>query len=558
MVGKSATPGDDRQAGLWPGSALLGRRAFLGGAATLGAYGALAGTLAGCSESSTPGGTSGGGGAAKNLSVGVFQNPDSLDPGQTGLITVSQVLGAIFDTLMWKFPNDPTYYPGLAESYTVSADAKTYTFKLKRGVKFHDGTPFNAAAVKASFDHIVDPKTKSLSAIGALGPYQETKVIDDYTAQVSFSAANAAFVNEMTQPTMAISSPAALKKYGTGYDTHPVGTGPFKFKQFINNDRVVVVRNPDYNWGPKPMGSGPAPLDQITFRILPDPSSQANALTTNEIQIAQNLNPGDVNSAVQSGKKKLTALSSGMPYCIMINAQKPPTNELAVRQAIEYATNNKAIIDTLFKGLYTPADSVLTPVTQGYSKDQALYSFNSAKADSLLDGAGWKKGSGGTRSRGGQPLSLEFINISNFGFDGISQLMQAQLASVGFKVTITDQAFPAVGTTYNQGKHNLADWFYYDVDPYLFNSVFSSSQIKAGFNWEHYDNPAVDKAIVAANQDPTTSSRTAKYEAIALTLAKSATIVPIYNLESIVVTQPSVKGIKFTSTGQPLFHQVSA
>jgi peptide/nickel transport system substrate-binding protein len=537
------------------GSPLLGRRAFLGGAATLGAYGVLAGGLAACSESSSPAGSAA---AAKTLSVGVFQNPDSLDPGQTGLVTVAQVLYAVFDTLMWKFPDDPTYHPGLAESYTVSPDAKTYTFKLKKNVKFHDGTPFNASAVKATFDHIVDPKTKSLSAVGALGPYSQTKVIDDFTVQVIFSAANAAFVNEMTQPTMAISSPAALKKYGTGYDTHPVGTGPFKFKEFINNDRVVVVRNPDYNWGPAPLGGGPAHLDQITFRILPDPSSQANALTTNEIQIAQNLNPGDVTSAVSAGKRKLTALSSGMPYCIMINAQKPPTNELAVRQAIEFATDSKAIINTLFKGLYTPATSVLTPATQGYSPDQALYSFNAAKAGALLDGAGWKKGAGGVRSRGGQPLSLEFINIANFGFDGISQLMQAQLASVGFHVTITDQAFPAVGTTYNQGKHNLADWFYYDVDPYLFSSVYNSGQIKAGFNWEHYDNPAIDKAIAAANEDVSLASRTSKYEAIALTLAQSATIVPIYNLESIVVTQPTVRGIKFSTTGQPMFHAATA
>jgi peptide/nickel transport system substrate-binding protein len=543
MVGNSAMPGS--------GSPLLRRRSFLGGAATLGAFG----LLAGCSESSSP---SGGGKTTKTLSVGVFQNPDSLDPGQTGLVTVSQVLYAVFDTLMWKFPDDPAYHPGLAQSYTVSPDAKTYTFKLRKDVKFHDGTPFNAAAVKATFDHIADPKTKSLSAIGALGPYQETKVVDPYTVQVIFSKANAAFVNEMTQPTMAMSSPTALKKYGTGYDTHPVGTGPFIFKQFVENDHVTVVRNPDYAWGPAPLGSGPAKLDQIIFRILPDPSSQANALTTNEIQIAQNLNPGDVTSAVSGGKKKLTALSSGMPYCIMINAQKPPTNELAVRQAIEYATDAKSIISTLFKGLYSTADSVLTPVTPGYNKDQALYGFNAAKAGQLLDGAGWKKGSGGVRSRGGQPLALEFINIANFGFDGISQLMQAQLASVGFKVTITDQAFPAVGTTYNQGKHNLADWFYYDVDPYLFNSVFNSGQIKAGFNWEHYDNPAVDSAIVAANEDVSLASRTAKYEAIALTLAQSATIVPIYNLESIVVTQPTIKGIKFSTTGQPLFHAATA
>jgi peptide/nickel transport system substrate-binding protein len=535
-------------------SAVLGRRAFVGGAITLGAYGALSGALAGCSTgSASPASTT-----TKTLAAGVFQNPDSLDPGATGLVSVAQMLSTMFDTLMWKFPNDPTYYPGLAQSYTVSADAKTYTFKLRRGIKFHDGTPFNADAVKATFDHIVNPATKSLSAIGALGPYVETRVLDPYTAQVVFSAPNAAFVNEMTQVTLAISSPAALQKYGKGYDTHPVGTGPFKFQQFVNNEKVVVARNPDYAWGPAPLGGGkPALLEQITFRILPDPSSQADALTTNEIQIAQNLNPGDVTSAVSSGKKKLTALSSGMPYCIMINAQKAPTNDLAVRQAIQYSINNTAIIDTLFKGLYSPANSVLTPVSAGYSADQALYHYDPAKAGQLLDAAGWKMGSGGVRSRNGQQLSLEFINIANFGFDGISQLMQAQMKAVGINSVITDQAFPSVSTTYDDGKQNLADWFYYDVDPYLFNTVFNSSQIKSGFNWEHYDNPAIDTAIAAANADTNDASRAAKYQAIALTLAQSATIVPIYNLESIVVTQPSVSGIKFDLTAQPLYHTVT-
>jgi peptide/nickel transport system substrate-binding protein len=534
-------------------STAFGRRTFLGGAVTLGAFGTLSGVLAACGANSSPSAS-----ATKTLTAGVFQNPDSLDPGATGLVSVAQMLNTMFDVLMWKFPNDPTYYPGLAQSYTVSPDAKTYTFKLRSRIKFHDGTPFNAAAVKATLDHIVNPATKSLSAIGALGPYVETRVLDQYTAQVVFSAPNAAFVNEMTQVTLAISSPTALQKYGKGYDVHPVGTGPFKFQQFINNDKVVVVRNPDYAWGPAPLGGGkPALLDQITFRILPDPSSQADALTTNEIQIGQNLNPGDVNSAVSAGKKKLTALSSGMPYCIMINAQKAPTDELAVRQAIEYAIDNKTIINTLFKGLYSPANSVLTPVTAGYSPDQALYSFNPTKAAQLLESAGWKMGSGGVRARNGQQLTLEFINIANFGFDGISQLMQAQLNSVGIHSTITDQAFPSVATTYDQGKQNLADWFYYDVDPYLFNTVFNSSQIKSGFNWEHYDNPAIDAAITAANADTNTASRNAKYEAIALTLAQSATIIPIYNLESILVTQPNVRGIKFDLTAQPLYHQAT-
>jgi peptide/nickel transport system substrate-binding protein len=531
-------------------STALGRRTFLSGAATLGGYATLASIVSACGGTTGPTAT-----GSKTLAAGVFQNPDSLDPGQTGLVSVAQMLNSMFDPLIWKFPNDPTYYPGLATSFSVSADAMTYTFKLRKGVKFHDGTPFNADAVKATFDHIVNPATKSESAIGALGPYKETVVVDPYTAQIVFTAPNAAFVNEMTGIIFGISSPTALAKYGKGYDVHPVGTGPFTFQQYVNGEKVVVSRYADYAWGPAPLGNGrPALLDQITFRILPDPSSQADALDTNEIQIGQNLNPGDVTSAVAAGKKKLTAPSTGMPYCIMINAQRPPTNDLVVRQAIEFSINNVAIINTLFKGLYTPANSLLTPTTPGYNTDEVLYHYDPAKAGQLLDSVGWKMGSNGIRSRNGQELSLSFINIADFGFDGISQLMQAQMNAVGIHSVITDQAFPAVGTTYNEGQQNLADWFYYDVDPYLFQTVFNSNNIKTGFNWEHYDNPAVDKAIAVANATTNDSARVAKYEAIALTLAQSATIIPIYNLESILVTQPNVKGIKFDLTAQPLFH----
>ncbi|MGH9919061.1 MAG: ABC transporter substrate-binding protein, partial [Nitrososphaerales archaeon] len=160
--------------------------------------------------------------SARTLVVGVFQNPDSLDPGQTGLITVDQMLLTMFDPLLWKFPNDPTYYPGLAESWTISPDATIYTFKLRKGVTFHDGTHFNAAAVKATFDHIVDPATRSLSAIGDIGPYKKTVVIDDFTAKVVFKSPNAAFINEMVQGIFGISSPTALRKYGKEYSKHPV------------------------------------------------------------------------------------------------------------------------------------------------------------------------------------------------------------------------------------------------------------------------------------------------------------------------------------------------
>ena len=318
----------------------------------------------------------------------MFQNPDSLDPGQTGLITVAQVLSTIFDTLIWKFPNDPKYYPGLAESYTVSPDARTYTFKLRKGVKFHDGTPFDANAVKATFDHIVDPKTKSLSAVGALGPYQETKVSTRTPRRCVHRGQRR--VRERDVP-----ADHGHLLAGRAEEVR------LRLQPAPGRHRAVRVQavhqqrprgrdqEPGLQLGARPAGQRPAKLSQITFRILPDPSSQANALTTGEIQIAQNLNPGDVQSAVSAGKKKLTALSTGMPYCILANNAKPPTDELAVRQAIEFSVNTKAIIDTLFKGLYTPATSVLTPTTPGYNSDQVLYQFDPARAAHLLDGAGW-------------------------------------------------------------------------------------------------------------------------------------------------------------------------
>ncbi|AEA28127.1 ABC-type transporter, periplasmic subunit [Pseudonocardia dioxanivorans CB1190] len=507
---------------------------------------ALAG---GCSATSSgPVGTGGGGGS--QLTVALFQNPDSLDPAATGLVSVSQIDAAIFDTLTYKFAGDDKIYPGLATSYEISPDGTTYTLHLRTGVKFQDGTPFNAQAVKANFDHIVDPATKSKSAIGALGPYKETQVVDDSTAKVVFKEPNLAFENEMSQVTLGMSSPTALQKYGAGYGNHPVGTGPFTFESFTNGQQVRVTRNPDYAWGPDKLGSGPAKLDAITFRILSDPSAQRNALNTNEVQVAGNLTPQDVATAVGAGAKTATATSSGMPYGYLINVDKAPTNDLAVRQAIQLAVDKKSILDTLFEGQFDPASSVLTASTPGFVADGVTYDPD--KAGQMLDQAGWTKGPDGMRSKGGTPLTLDLINITGFGFDDISTLLQAQLKKVGIAVTITDQGFPAVATTYNQGTQNLANWFYYDVDPFTLNTVFACNQVQSGFNWSHYCNADLDAKIIAANATVDRDQRTKAYQDIVTTLNQAAAFLPIYDTKTVLVTK-GVSGIQFGPTGQPYF-----
>jgi peptide/nickel transport system substrate-binding protein len=428
---------------------------------------------------------------------------------------------------------------------------------LRKDVKFHDGTPLNAAAVKFTFDHIVDPATKSKSAAGALGPYQETQVVDEYTAKIIFKSGNASFMNVVAG--VSIVSPTAVKKFGDQFGHNPVGTGPFKFKEYIVGQRVVVERNPDYNWGPAPLRTGPPQIAQITFRILADPGARFTALQTGEIQLAPNINPQDIQSI--KGDSKYTVYnvaSTGMPWNIMVNAQKFPTDDPLVRQALEFATDQAAIIKTLYFGLYTAANSVYTPNTPGYDPaTQAIYKHDTTKAGQLLDQAGWSKGSDGMRQKSGQKMKLNFINISGFGFDGISQLMQSQFKDVGIAVDISDQSFPAVADAYNRGDQHLADFFYYDVDPYFTRALFGCDQIAHGFNWEHYCNPALTAMVEKANGTADNTQRTDLYKQVGKIIMEAAVIIPIYNSSGLFVGTSQLKGMNFTVNAFPLFHAAS-
>lgn len=535
----------------------LTRRRFIGllagaGGAAVGGAG-VAGLLESCGSGSSNSSSS------QNLIMAVFQEPDTLDPSASGLITVGAISQCLFDHLIWALPGhgSKTSFPGLASSWEVSPDATTYTFHLRKDVKFHDGTGFDANAVKATFDHIVDPNTKSKSAAGQLGPYKETQVVDQYTARVVFREPNAAFINEVTG--LSIVSPAALQKYGADFAHHPVGSGPFKFKEYVVGQHVIVERNPDYNWGPAPVRTGAPSLQQITFRILADPGARFNALQTGEVHLAPNLNAQDVTRLQSNSSYKVYRVSSaGMPWCIMVNAQKGPTNDLAVRKALQFATDQQAIIKTLYFGLHSAADQVFTPTTPGYDPSlKGLYAHSPAKAEQMLDSAGWTKGPGGVRQKDGQPLTLNFVNISGFGFDGISQIMQSQLKDVGIQVNISDQSFPAVGDAYNRGDQHLADFFYYDLDPYFVRSIFGSDQIAHGFNWEHYANPELDALATRANATADPSTRSDLYKQASRMIMDAAVIIPIYNSDGLFVGTSSLKGMQFTNNAFPLFHDAS-
>jgi peptide/nickel transport system substrate-binding protein len=521
-------------------------------AALLAVTAVLPALLAGCSEGGGGGGSSD---DVSSLTVGLSQNPETLDPGATGLIGAVKVDAQIFDTLIYRFQGSEDFTPGLATDMTVNADATEYTFTLRDDVTFHDGTPFDANAVKATFDHIKDPATRSLSALSGLGPYTETQVVDPTTVKVLFSAPYPAFATQVAEPTLGISSPAALQKYGADYGQHPVGTGPFVFQSFTSDSEVQLTRNDDYAWGPAEYGEGPPAIEKLTFRILSDPSAQTNALTTGEIRLADGMSTQDISNAESSGKEVTAAPISGMPYGYLLNTTLAPTDDLAVRQAIIHAVDRASIVKTLFDDQYTVATSVVTPSTGGYVDGGDAYSFDPDLAGSMLDQAGWRLGADGKRSKNGTPLTISMIDISDFGFEGMSPLIQAQLAEVGITADLSNQAFPTVATTYNAGSQNTASWFFSAVDPNLVKSVFMCDQIPAGFNWAHYCDPATDAAITAADATPDPAARLDAFSDIFTTLNDQAVFLPIYDIQSTVVTD-DVNGLLYNVDGNAVFAAV--
>ncbi|TDW77713.1 ABC transporter substrate-binding protein [Kribbella pratensis] len=536
------------------------RRRLLGWGGGLAAGVGLAPMVTACGDDTSSAATSAGGGT---LTMGINAAPDTLDPGATGLALTLLISFALFDPLVYWLPDGnggAAFHPGLAESWTISPDASKYTFKLRKGVTFHDGTPFDAKAVKATYDHVVDPKTKSKSGLGALGPYKETKILDDYTVQIVFTAPNASFLHQQAAGNFGISSPAALAKYGPiGFGNNPVGTGPFTFQSYQPGSQLTLLKNPKYTWGPKALGDGPAKLDKLVFRIVTDDSGRYNALQSGQLQIAMNLPPNNISAAQKSGKyQQLLVPSIGTPLGMPINVTKPPTDDPMVRQAIMYAVDQDALVKNVLYDVYKPAHNVLTPITPGFSAAASkTYSYDPDKAGKLLDQAGWKAGDGGTRTKNGQKLNLEIILFSGGGLELPTQFVVSELQKVGFSSNTSVQPFATAQASFNSGVHNLGSFGYYGADPYLLNIWVNSNAIQSGFNWSHYANPAVDKLIAKANSTAADATRNGLYEQVGQKLMQDSMYLPLWDVAGAFTLSPKVRNLHQTLNGYLAFHSAT-
>ncbi len=459
-------------------------------------------------------------GLGTEIVVGIPAGFDRLDPNVTTFSRVGNITMHMTDPLVWQ--SEPgVFVPGLATEWEVNADATEYRFKLRNDVTFHDGTPFNAEAVKFTFDRIVNPDTQAQSAFSAIGPYKETEIVNDYEIIVRFNSGFAPFLDSLSGPNLVPVSPTAQQRVGNedwGI-TEFVGTGPFKFESMVLNQEIVLVRNPDYAWGPEWMGqTGPANVEKLTYKFIEESATRTAALETGEIDFMDQTPEIDF-PTLEADPNIVTAKlpQPGSGYSIMFNHQKFPTSELAVRRAMQLAMDRQGMIDTVYNGFGTPACSPLTSVVFCYDPSTcSMYPTNLDEANKTLEDAGWVDTNGdGIREKDGQPLVIgHYYRADNANSPAEAAFLKDNMAKIGMDVELNGLSRSGYFDAVRSGQHNTQGWWDTGTDPDMVRIFFYSTNAGGGTNRNNYIDADMDRMIDEAAAEPDATARCALYSDI--------------------------------------------
>jgi peptide/nickel transport system substrate-binding protein len=475
----------------------------------------------------------------------------TLDPRITQSRHEEMLIVNMFDQLIAADSNG-NKYPGLATSWDVSSDGLHYTFELRDDVTFHDGTKFNAAAVKITFDSIVDPETGSQGAIDILGPYASSEVISEYKVRVNFSRRYGSALTAFTETELSIISPKALNDLGNeGFGMAPVGTGPFMFKSWEANKKVEMVNNPDYNWAPEYMdGSGPSKVENLTYRLIKDTSTRVAALESGEVDIAELVPPLDMRRFDSSGElNTIAGIVSGLPYSAFLNTSVGHFQDIKVRQAFFYSLNRVKMTSDLFFGYAEAAFGPISSATPSYWKgNEGYYQYDAAKAEALLEEAGWKMGSNGVREKNGETLSIFFPCLLE---PDTCVAIQAYANKVGFDVNVEVVMKARQDELIFANGYDMMVIRWVSLDPGVLIIPFHSRNIPAPgkfkFNWSRYSTPELDQLLEDAESAETQETKDDLYMQIQKIIMDQAIFLAIHDQVQTIAYNPNLEGIKFAN-----------
>jgi peptide/nickel transport system substrate-binding protein len=489
--------------------------------------------------------------------------PD-LDPSYTPQAAAYRIIRGVFDSLVYE-GSDGQFTPWLASKWTVNPTATSYTFTIRPGVKFSDGTPLTASAVKYTFDRIESKAEGSLFAISLLGPYAGSTVSGD-TVTVNFKAPYAAFLEAASQAFLGIVDPTAAQKEGpAGFGSKPVGSGPFEITGNVPDQSITEVRNPAYNWGPAGLThQGPACVSKILFTQVPEESTRVGQLDKGQVDAAETILPPDYQAVHANKDLRLYVVpGAGAPYQYLINTQQAPWNSAQMRIALRDSIDIPAVLQAVYQGEYSRAWGPVSPGTAFYNPSVAnSWAYDVKKADSILSAQGWKMGSDGFRHKGGQTLGITFLGGSPDRElrQEVSVFIQSYLKKVGIDETITNLTATAGLAQVDAGKYGMTATSFITASPTIMAAFFDSASIPkptgGGINSARLDNPQVDKWLGAASGSGDTATETQNWNAVQQYVVQNAVTIPIELEPFILATTSAVHGLAFDRRDYPMYYGV--
>ncbi len=426
------------------------------------------------------------------LVVGQIAEPASLDPHVSTASNDFRIAVNVYDGLVRNTPGTLEIEPALATDWTISDDGLEYIFNLRDGVTFHDGTPFNAEAVKFNFDRMLDESHPFAST----GPFplafffssiDNVEVVDDLTVKFTLNEAFAPLMSNLASPSGLIVSPAAVEQHGADYGRNPVGTGPFKFEEWQSNTRVVVSRNEDY-W------DGPAPLEAVIFRPIVDANTRVAEMLSGGIDVLLETPPDNVAQFRDDPSFQLKEAVGPHVWYVMLNAKEGPFADKLVRQAVNYAVNKDSLVTDVLQGTADVSAGPIPPAFNwAYNEDVEPYPYDPDRARELLAEAGV------------EGASLTFL-VTEGGSGMLDPVpmgtaIQADLAAVGLDVEIKTYEWNTFLSEVNPGLEGKADmaemaWMTTDPDTLPFLTLRTAAfPEQGGFNSSYYSNPEVDALL---------------------------------------------------------------
>jgi peptide/nickel transport system substrate-binding protein len=480
--------------------------------------------------------------ADTTLVIDLAADPTGLDPEAVTNNTSNFIMGTIYDSLIRYKPGTAEPAPGVAERWEVSADGRTYTFHLRHGIRFQDGTPLDASAVIWNVDRLLNKNNPQFiyntgtveghidDTFGGLTGY---RAIGDDTVEYSFKEPVAPFLNSIAMEGNGLVGPAAAAKWGKDYRNHPVGSGPFVFREHRARDQVILDANPDY-WNGRPK------VDHLVFKEYPEPQAAVLALKRGEMQILCDVSTQSV-PAIRSDPNLELLTQPGLTASgVALPVDVPPFNDKRVRQALNYAVDKEALNKGLFQGLAVTMTSPLPNGIFGFDASLKGYPYDPEKAKQLLADAGVKD------------LKVEFLTYNSpRGYNPVGAALavaiQGYLKKIGVDVEVRQMEVGAFISTVRAGTYKgwtLQGWTTTNGDPDNFIGELFGGRAIPIHNWSHYHDPTVDRLIAEAVAATDRTQRAAIYQEAQRKVLEDAPWLFINSTTQIRAIRKSVKGLR--------------